>query len=114
MADTVGAKICSGSVGAAGESASLTSKVNQVRVTNYHATQVLWAVVYTGATAAAALTLADATDAVAAADETYIIPAGTKKVIFKSPRSAFIALAVIGSGAATTYVVEGTDFFTDN
>lgn len=114
MADTVGVKLCTGSVGTTGESASLTDPVNQVAVTNYHATQALWVRVNTGQSAAAALTLADATDAVAAADEHwYIPPAGGRRVVFKSPRATYVALSVIGSGAATTYAVEGSIFFSD-
>ena len=110
MANEVGVQICSQSTGTTAETTSLTRQINQVRVTNYHATQVLWVRPETGATAAAALTLAG-TAAVAAADETFIIPAGQTKVVFKSNRPTFVALAVIGSGAATTFTTEGTLWF---
>jgi len=110
MADQVGAKIAYHSVGTGAESVSLTDPVKQVAVENYHATQHAYVRVFTGNTAAAALALADATDAVAAADENYLVAAGTRKVVLKTTRPTFVAISIIASGASTTCVVEGTDF----
>lgn len=110
MADQVGIKIAYQSAGTAAESVSLTDPVKQVAVENYHATALLYCTVYTGATAAAALALANATDAVAAADETWFIGPGKRKVVLKTTRPTFVALSIIASGAATTCVVEGSMF----
>lgn len=110
MADQVGARLLSHTISTSGESDSLTRQVNQVAITNYHATaaNILWARVETGNSAAAALTLADATDAVAAADETWCIPSLQRRVVFKSPKATYVALATIAAAASTTYTVEGT------
>lgn len=110
MANEVGVRTLTQSAGVASETASLTGKVNQVRVTNYHATAQAWVKVHTSdVSAAAALAAAAAGPAVVGADECFIVPAGQTKVIFKSPkRQLFVALATIASGAATTIVVEGT------
>ena len=112
MADNNGAKITHGSVSTTAETSYLTEAVNQVAVTNKHATQTLGVRVFTASSAAAAAALADATDAVEAADENWHIPpANGRRVVFKSPRATFVALSVIGSGATTTYIVNGTTFF---
>ncbi len=109
MADNSAEKITHGSVGAAAETSWLTKQVNQVAVTNKHATQTLAVRVFTASSAAAAKALADATDAVEGADENwYIPPAGGRRVVFKSPTTTYVALSVIGSAGATTYAVEGT------
>ena len=110
MADQVGAKIAYQSAGTGAESVSLTDPVKQLAIENYHATQLLYARVFTGATAAAALAKADATDAVAAADENWFIAPGTRKVVLKTTRPIYAAVSLIASGASTTCVVEGTDF----
>ena len=111
MADNNGAKITHGSVATTAETSYLTERVNQIAVINKHASQTLGVRVYTADSAAAAKALADATDAVEAADENWHIPAvGARRVVFKSPRATFVALSVIGSGSATTYCVEGTNW----
>lgn len=109
MADNSGAKITHGSVSTTAETSWLTQAVNQVAVTNKHATQTLGVRVFTAASAAAAKALADATDAVEGADENwYIPPANGRRVVLKSPQPVFVALSVIGSGATTTYETNGT------
>jgi hypothetical protein len=114
MADNNGALITHGSVGTTAETSYLTEKCLQVAVTNKHATQTLGVRVFTAASAAAAAALADATDAVEGADENwYIPPAGGRRVVFRSPKPTFVALSVVGSGATTTYVVNGTNFHAD-
>lgn len=115
MADNSGVRVTHGSVGTTAETSWLTDPVNSVTVQNKHATQGLWVRVYTGATAAAAKALADATDAVADADENhYIKPAGDPENVFYSPRATYVALSTIGSGAATTYETAGsTSSFVD-
>ena len=111
MADNNGQLITHGSVGTTAETSYLTASVNQVAVRNTHATQTLAVRVFTGSTAAAAAAKADATDAVALADENWHVPAGGRVVVFKSPRAKYVALSVVGSGAATPYVTEGSDWF---
>lgn len=108
MADNSGVHVTHGSVSTTAETSWLTDPVNYVTVQNKHATQTLGVRVFTGGTAAAAKALADATDAVEAADENfYIAPAGGRARVFASPRATYVALSVIGSGASTTYVVSG-------
>ena len=111
MANNDGRNTTHSSVGTSAETSHLTNAVRQVAVRNYHATQTLSVRVFTSGTAAGAQTLAAATAAVAGADENFHIPAGARVVVFKSPRSRFVGLSVIGSGASTTYVTEGTDWF---
>lgn len=112
MANVVAVKNGTGSVGTTAETVSLTGLQNQVRVKNYHATQLLWVRVYTAADNATALASATATAAVAAANENTLVPPGLSVVVFKSPRPSTVALSVIGSAAATTYSVDGTDWYT--
>jgi hypothetical protein len=111
MADNNAALISHGSVGTTAETSYLTTSVNQVAVRNTHASQTLAVRVFTGNSPAAAQARADATDAVALADENWFVPAGGRVVVFKSPRAKFVALSVVGSGAATPYVTEGSDWF---
>jgi hypothetical protein len=111
MADNNGQRITYGSVGTTAETSYLTTSVNQVAVRNTHSSQTLSVRVFTANSPAAAQALADATDAVASADETWFVPAGARVVVFKSPRAKFIGLSVLGSGASTTYVTEGSDWF---
>lgn len=109
MADNSGVKITHGSVGTTAETSWLTDPVNYATVQNKHATQTLGVRVFTAATAAAAKALADATDAVEGADEVfYVKPAGEPVTVFASPRATFVACSVIGSGAATGYVLTGS------
>jgi hypothetical protein len=109
MADNSGARVTHGSVGTTAETSWLTEPVNSVTVQNHHATQVLYVRVFTSNTsAAAAKALADATDAVADADENFRIrPAGDPETVFNSPRQTYVALSVIASGATTPYEVAG-------
>jgi len=110
MADNNGARVTHGSVGTTAETSYLTEKATKVTVQNKHATQSLGVRVFTSnSSAAAAAALADATDAVEGADEVrYIKPGGEPEVVFESRRPAYVALSVVGSGAATTYEVVGT------
>lgn len=111
MANNDGRFITHSSVGTTAETSHLTNPVKQVAVRNTHASQTLAVRVFTAGTAAAAQAAAAATPAVALADENWHIPAGARVTMYKSPRSKFVGLSVIGSGAATTYVTEGSDWF---
>lgn len=111
MADNSANNVTHGSVGTAAETSWLLTSVNQVAVRNTHANQSLGVRVFTASTPDAAKALADATDAVLLADENFSVPSGQRVVVFKSPRARCVALSVIGSGATTTYVTEGTDWF---
>lgn len=118
MADNNGVNITHGSVGTTAEVSHLTGRANQVSIINTHASQTLAVRVFTGETAAAAASAAATTVAVALADEVFHIPAaaaasgGTNRVVlFKSKRPAYVALSVLGSGASTTYMVHGTEWF---
>lgn len=110
MADNSAERVTHGSVGTTAETSWLTRPHNKVSVTNTHATQRCHVRVFSGATAAAAKALADATDAVANADEVYDLGPGEEEVVFRSTGAKFVALSVIGSGAATTYEVVGESF----
>jgi hypothetical protein len=111
MADNSANNVTHGSVGTSAETSWLLTSVNQVAVRNTHANQSLGVRVFTANSPAAAKALADATDAVLLADENFSVPTGQRVVVFKSPRARYVALSVIGSGSATTYVTEGTDWF---
>jgi len=93
---------------------SLTRQQNQVRVTP---STDLYARVYTGGTAAAALAAALAGSAVATtialakANEYMFIPLGQTKTLFRSPQPQYVALSVI-SLVASVVTVEGTVFYT--
>lgn len=118
MADNNGVNISHDSAGTTAEVSHLTARQHQVAIMNTHASQTLAVRVFTGETAAAAAAAAAATPAVALADEVWHIPANAaasgglnRRVVFKSKRPSFVALSVLGSGASTTYVTEGTSFF---
>lgn len=100
------------STGATQEIHSFTQQVRQVAIRNTHATQTLSVKVFYGETAARALALATAATAVTSlVNDSFTIQPGTREVIVKSPKSRFVALQVIASGATTTYFVHGTDWF---
>ena len=115
MADNSAVKVTHGSVGTTAETSSLTRKWNKVTVKNKHATQTLGVRVFSSDESnAAAVALADATDAVEAADENfYVHPAGGEQVVFVSSGARYVALSVVGSGATTTYVVWGETYTSD-
>jgi hypothetical protein len=111
MATNVGKKTCHGSIGTTQDYIQLTDYVNQIAIVNTHATQSISVMVATGNTAATALTAAQALTVTTGVDESFTIPAGKRDVVFKSPRGKYVALAIIGSGATTTYACHGTTFF---
>lgn len=85
--------------------------VKQVRVTNRGTTagDDAYITVATGKTAAAAE--AAIVDAVADADETFVVRPGETKIIWKSPRPSFVA-GSIEAGANTPEVsIECTDWY---
>jgi len=100
--------IVNDSGGAAAATFSITSKVKQVAIRNYHATQVLTVKGKTGNTSAVAAAAATADPAVIGADDNFTIPAGQRAVVLKSGRGVFYSFSVIASGAATTFTAEGT------
>lgn len=112
MANNDGRNTTHSTVGTTAETSHLTNAVKQVAVRNYSTSnQTLSVRVFTSGTAAGAQALAAATPAVAGADENFHIPAGQRVVVWKSPRSRFVGLSVIGSAASAQYVTEGTDWF---
>lgn len=113
MTASNGATATHDSTGTTAEQHYLTTPAKQLAITNRHATQVLYVKVYTSAesgTAANALAAA-ATDIVAAADDTIVIPAGVRKVVWKSGGPRYVAVDMIGSGATTTFSMEGTMWY---
>lgn len=107
-------KIVHSSVGATADVFYLSQKCKQVVIRNTHATQTLYAKVKTGASAAAANTAATNDAAVASANDNFLIKAGETRTIFKSTRMQFVAVSLIGSGAATTFSMEGTNWVDGN
>lgn len=100
------------STGTTQEIHAFTQQVRQVAIRNTHATQTLSVKAYYGETAAVALAKATAATAITSgAIDTFTVQAGQREVILKSPKARFVALACIASGATTTYLVHGTDFF---
>ena len=102
-----GAVTCHGTtVSTTAETASLTKKVKEVRISNREAVagETLYVTVATGRTAAAAE--AAIVTAVADADETIAIVGGDTKTVFKSKRATYVAFGIIGD--ASPYSVEGT------
>jgi hypothetical protein len=91
------------------ETWQLTDKVNQVAILNREAAaaDTIYVTVATGTTAAAAL--AAVVTAVAEADETIAIPPLTRVVVFKSPRSTYVAGSVIGNASPVS--VHGSTWF---
>lgn len=105
-----GAKICSGTTtSTTAETATLTSKVKQVKVTNHEAVggDNVYVTVSTGLTSAEAI--AGVVTAVALADENFCILPQSSKVVFKSPRDTYVSLSVVGNASPVT--VEGTSWF---
>lgn len=98
--------------GAAAAAFGFTEKVRQIRIRNLHATQTITAVAsVSGTSAAAAKTKAGVAPniAVIGADDNWVIPALSEKVIWKSAAKGFYAaISVIASGASTGFVAEGT------
>lgn len=88
------------------DTVTLANAVQFVRVSNHHASVVLYVTVSSGRTAANAA--AGVTTAVAQADETISVSPGATKEVFASPgRGAYVALSVVGN--ANSYSVEGSD-----
>lgn len=113
MADQVGEKILSHSVGGTAERDSLTKRVRQIAVVNQHATQSLFVRVSLASSVAAALAAAGTGSGVAVvnADENFVVPpANGRTVVLKSKKAVYAALSCIATGASTPYVVHGTDF----
>lgn len=104
MAAVSGAKTCHATLSTTvADAVTLTDPVCQVRVANHHASVITYVTVKSGNTAAGA---ADATTAVAAADETISIPPLTTKEVFYSSIPVYVSLSVVGS--ANAYSVEGS------
>lgn len=111
MATTTGARTCHGTIGATHDLIELTDQVNQVALINQHATQKMYAKVYTGLTAAAALAAATAGSVAASDDESfYVAPVNGKTVVHKSKQLCFVALRIIADGATTPFSCHGTQF----
>lgn len=113
MADNNGPKITYGSVGTTAETSFLTDKVKQVAVHNTSTTVSLYVRVFTSAqSAAGAQAQADATDAVALADDNFLIPPSSRRVVYKSAKPQWVALSVIGSATGpTAYETCGTVWY---
>ena len=103
MADNNGPKITYGSVGTTAETSYLTDKVKQVAIHNTSSSLSLYARVFTSANSATgAQTQADATDAVALADDNFLIPPNSRRVVYKSAKPQWVAVSIIASGAGPT------------
>lgn len=103
--------IVNDSAGAAALPFAITNKVKQVRVRNTHASATLTVLASSSNASSAAAKTAASTGAgiaVIGADDNWTIPALQSSVIWKSNSGRFVALSVIASGAATTFVAEGT------
>ena len=111
MATQTGATSVHSNIGGTIDTISLTQYVRQVAIVNTHASQIIYAKAYFGETAAAALALASAASFATGADDTVQIAAGKREVLFKSPRAKYCAIALIASGASTTYACHGSDWF---
>ncbi len=111
MATQTGATSVHSNIGATIDTISLTNSVRQVAIVNTHASQIIYAKAYFAETVAAALALATAASFATGADDTVQIAAGKREVIFKSSRSRCCAIALIASGATTTYACHGSDWF---
>lgn len=103
------------SIGTTQDTFSLNGQVKQVKVRNTHATQTLAVRVYTGETEAAAIAAAAAGIVAVAltvsANNAFLIAAASgTEIVYKSRKAQYVCLAVIGSGAATTFNVIGTGF----
>lgn len=104
-------RIVHNSTGGTHEVHHLTEMVNQLAIQNNHATQVLFAKVFTGVTSAAAVAAATAGAATVDGDDCFRVPAGGRVILAKSRRRTYYAIRLIGSGATTTFTLTGTDFF---
>lgn len=85
------------------DTVTLNESARQVRVTNHHATVILYCTIKTARTAAGAV---GATTAVAQADETIGIAPYQTKTVMRSARPVYCELSVVGN--ANPYSVEGT------
>lgn len=110
MAAHAGSKHVTGSVGTSADTLEVTSQINQLAITNYHATQNLFVRVASSAASSAAA-LAAVVTAVADADENIMIPAGKRVVVFKSKRRLWVSASMIASGATTNFHANGTEWF---
>lgn len=114
MADTSITKLKQVNViGTTADTFTLSEACKQLVIINSHATQTLHVKISSGDTAAAALAGISGTAPVATIQTgTYkIAAAGGRKVVAKSGRARFYCIYAIGSGASTTFDVEGTDWF---
>jgi len=85
----------------------LTMPCKEVWIDNYDNDDIVYARVFTAASAAAALALAEATDAVADADENFVIPFGQRKRVLTSTRDVYVALSLIASDTGVPVSIEG-------
>lgn len=104
------------SIGASADSFTLPLPVRQVAVLCSHATQTLLVKPFFGSTKVAATAAAQAglAGVTATGDGVFFVAAvrARRVVVGKmTGRPRFVSLAVLGSGAATTFDIEGTDFF---
>lgn len=88
------------------ETWGLTKPVKEVLVTNRDGTNTCYVTVIVTDDLVADDT--GITAAVAAADETFVIPPGKSKRVFRSGRRQFVRGSIIGS--ASDYSVEGSDY----
>lgn len=97
------------SIGGTHDTFTITEKVKEVNLINTHATQQLYAKIYTGNNAAAALAAAVAGTATTSTGDNvfHAPPVSARRVkILNSSRVTFACLDVLGSGSATTFDVE--------
>lgn len=108
------------SIGATHDTWGLSVSCKQLAITNQHATQSLYVACYTGPSAAAAAAKSLAGTAVTATSTgggtaagpvtIMVIPPATRKTVSKSVRPIFYSIDILGSGASTTFSIEGTSF----
>lgn len=96
---------------AAADTVSLSRKVKQLKVENYHATQLLYGKIFTSRLSEAdAIAKANAAEATGAADEHFFVAPGKTVVVLKTTRPIFAAVSLIASAAGTTCVVSGQTY----
>lgn len=110
MANNTGLRTMAGSISTTADTLSFGRKVRQVAIINHHATQRIWAKLFSSSVSEAAAIAAAAADvAVADADENFVCRAG-RTVIFKSKKPLFFAASIIAETGATTYHAVGTEW----
>lgn len=97
-------------IGTTADTITLKTPVNQIRVKNTHATQVLYVKVFLNADSEANVVtaIAAATPITATSDFVIAIAAAESRIVMKSKVARYAGMNILGSGAATTFNVEGT------